>query len=132
MLELSKELAQKLGDAGVIDVDSTVKAVAVLLDEVLSQDIFVAVQQGGSSAEWYAVAFTTEADAMAGIKEWNDHTYDSVGPFSVPRCDEGEWLHVINDALGAAVNSDYANKDMEPDYSWSDDENNEEAHEGTK
>jgi len=47
-------------------------------------EMFVVVQNGGSSAEWYAIAFDTLEDAQAFIDDCDMHTYNCVGPYAMP------------------------------------------------
>jgi hypothetical protein len=44
---------------------------------------YLVVQQGGSSREFYACTYTTEAQAVAAIRRHRRASYNAIGPFPI-------------------------------------------------
>jgi hypothetical protein len=73
-----------------------------------NQDVFVGVQEGGSSAEWYANTFNTLTDFHNAVVEWDEASYGCVGPYAVRLGLEGDWLDAINQILRDAMLRNFA------------------------
>ena len=46
--------------------------------------IYLVLQQGGSSGEWYATTYDTKKAAKAAVASHRRATYTSAGPFKLP------------------------------------------------
>lgn len=70
--------------------------------------IFVVVQQGGASNEWYASTYDDRLEALQAIVSHHRATYSSIGPYELESQTEGNWCELIGDACGDAVFGQYA------------------------
>jgi len=69
--------------------------------------LYVVVQQGGSSFEWYTSFYDTVEEAVAAINSHREASYDAIGPFELA----GEFTNaqlaalteVFDDVAGYAV-----------------------------
>ncbi len=72
-------------------------------------EFFLVAQNGGSSGEWYVNAYDTREEAWAFINDCHKHTYNCVGPFSIPSPpDDCDWCTVMGDIIGDAVTERFA------------------------
>lgn len=69
--------------------------------------IFVVLQEGGTSTEWYATAYDDVEEADAAIEGHREATYDAIGPFEFTNPKngklEGEILELLQTVAAAAV-----------------------------
>ena len=52
----------------------------------MPKNIYIVMQQGGTSREWHADGYSSLTEARAAIKGHNDASYNTVGPVKVPDC----------------------------------------------
>ncbi len=72
--------------------------------------IFLVVQMGGTSGEWYSSTYDNVENANDAIKGHKAATYNAIGPYEVPaalyraflrtRNAEGEFLSLLDDVCG--------------------------------
>ncbi len=80
--------------------------------------LFLVVQQGGSTGEWYASTYNYREDAVDAIEGHAKATYHSVGPFEIPAELTKAFLHdaraetqfngLVNEVCRAVATKDFA------------------------
>jgi len=72
----------------------------------MSDHIYIVVQQGGASTEWYPSTFDTEEEAQAHIDDCYAHTYNCIGPVEMPgEPSEADWIEAIGELMRRATMS---------------------------
>lgn len=81
--------------------------------DVSEPQVFVVVQEGGSSTEIYAAAFDTEDDAKAYRDSCEEGAYRTSKPVPVPRslADHPGFSNFVHDLLSASINVGYPHDD---------------------
>lgn len=73
------------------------------------EPIFIVVQQGGSSFEWYASSYDNREAADSAILGHKQASYNSIGPYAVSQpLDEGNILALIESACRDAATQTYS------------------------
>lgn len=80
--------------------------------------LFLVVQQGGSTGEWYAATYDYRRDAKDAIRGHRKATYDAIGPFEISAElakaflsnseAESEFGALVNDICRAVATDDFA------------------------
>lgn len=89
----------------------------------MADPMFLVVQKGGSSGEWYASTYESRADAEQAIKGHKAATYGAIGPYEIPAAlaaalaahpdAEGALAELIDEVAGDVGFEDFS--DLEPD-----------------
>ena len=68
------------------------------------KNMWVVMQQGGSTTEWYAASFDTKAIAEDYRKDCADHTYQTSTPHKIKSCaSHADWLDLIQNIVSECV-----------------------------
>jgi hypothetical protein len=79
-------------------------------NDVLDHDIYVVIQEGGASTELYPSSYDDESEAQAAIDNHAEETYNSFGPYVVPKGTglEQGLLDVMAEAMADCAMQNYA------------------------